>query len=134
MQEVSLVRLYVMRALYLLIAVAEGLQIWPLIFHHRPWADPMHGVAVALLAALTLLCWLGVRYPLKMAPLLVFEWVWKTIWLLAMGVPAWRAGPLSAAMSENMFAIGLGVVLVPLVLPWPYLWRQYVAAGGDRWR
>lgn len=134
MQEVSLVRLYVMRALYLLIAVAEGLQIWPLIFHHRLWADPMHGVAVALLAALTLLCWLGVRYPLKMAPLLVFEWVWKTIWMLAMGVPAWQAGPLSAAMSENMLAIGLGVVLVPLVLPWPYLWRQYVAAGGDRWR
>ncbi len=134
MQEVSLVRLYVMRALYLLIAVAEGVQIWPLVFSHRPWPDLMHGVAIALLAGLTLLCWLGVRYPLKMAPLMLFEWVWKTIWFLAFGLPAWRAGPVSQAMSENLFAIGLGVVLVPLVLPWPYLWRNYVAAKGDRWR
>ncbi|MDQ0466128.1 hypothetical protein QO010_003921 [Caulobacter ginsengisoli] len=134
MNEVSLLRLYVMRATFLLIAVGEGMQIWPLIFRHRPWSDPMHGVAVALLAALTLLCWLGVRYPLKMAPLMLFEGVWKTIWMLAIGIPAWQAGPLTPAMAENMFAIGLGVVLVPLILPWPYLWRSYVTAKGDRWR
>lgn len=134
MNEVSLLRLYALRALFLLIAIAEGVQIWPLVFHHRPWPDLMHGVAIALLAALTLLSWLGVRYPLKMLPLMLFELVWKTIWVLSMGIPAWRAGPLSADMSENFFAIGLGVVLVPLVLPWPYLWRQYVAAKGDRWR
>jgi hypothetical protein len=134
MQEVSLVRLYVLRALFLLIAVGEGMQIWPAVFHHGAWTDSLHGVAVALLAALTLLCWLGVRYPLKMAPLMLFELAWKTIWFVAIGIPAWRAGPLNADMSENMFAIGMGVVIVPLVLPWPYLWRQYVAAKGDRWR
>jgi hypothetical protein len=134
MAEVSLLRLYLLRALYLLIAIGEGLNIWPLVFHHRVWDDPMHGVAVALLAALTLLCWLGVRYPVKMLPLMLFELVWKTIWVAAIGLPALRAGPLSQAMSENLFAIGLGVGLVPLVIPWPYLWRQYGAAAGDRWR
>lgn len=134
MPELSLFRLYLLRALFLLIAVGEGMQIWPLIFNHRPWTDSMHGVAVALLAALTLLCWLGVRYPARMMPLMVFEFAWKLIWMLAFGLPAWRAGPMSEAMSENFFAIGLGVVIVPLVLPWGYLWKAYVAAPGDRWR
>jgi hypothetical protein len=33
-----------------------------------------------------------------------------------------------------MKATLMGVVLVPLVLPWGYLWRHYVKAPGDRWR
>lgn len=134
MPELSLFRLYLLRAIYLLIAIGEGLNIWPLIFSHRPWSDPMHGVAVGLLAALTLLCWLGLRYPVRMLPLLLFEMAWKWIWMLAFGLPAWRAGTMSPAMSENFFAIGLGVVLMPLILPWPYLWRTFVSGAGDRWR
>jgi hypothetical protein len=134
MPELSLFRLYLLRALFLLIAIGEGTQIWPLIFDHLPWKDSMHGVAVALLAALTLLCWLGVRYPARMMPLMVFEFAWKLIWMLAFGLPAWRAGAMTQAMSENFFAIGLGVVIVPLVLPWGFLWKAYVAAPGDRWR
>jgi membrane protein YdbS with pleckstrin-like domain len=62
MTEVSTVRLYLMRALYLLICVGMGSQIWPLMFHHAPW-DLMHGVACSMLAAMTALMALGVRYP-----------------------------------------------------------------------
>jgi len=25
-------------------------------------------------------------------------------------------------------------VIVPLILPWGYLWKKYVTAPGDRWR
>jgi hypothetical protein len=25
-------------------------------------------------------------------------------------------------------------VIVPLLLPWGYIWQNYVAAPGDRWR
>jgi hypothetical protein len=32
------------------------------------------------------------------------------------------------------FSIALGVVIVPLVLPWGYIWRTYVTAPSDRWR
>ena len=27
----------------------------------------------------------------------------------------------------------MGVVLIPLVVPWPYLYKHYVKAVGDRW-
>src|SRR5271169_1477100 len=91
MMEVSTLRLYLMRALYLLIFVGLGSEIWPLIIHHsKPW-DLMHGVACSLLAALSALMAWGIRYPLQMLPLLLFELLWKAIWLAAVALPLWSA-------------------------------------------
>src|SRR6202000_804489 len=86
--EVSLLRLYVLRAVYLMIAGLMGTQIWPLLFHHRHW-ELMHGVAVCMLAAGTGFSVLGLRYPLKMLPLLFVEMVWKAAWLLSVAYPLW---------------------------------------------
>lgn len=131
--DVSLFRLYVLRAMYLTIAALMGTQIWPLVFHHRVWPDLMHGVAVSMLAAVTALCLLGLRYPLKMLPLLFVELVWKTVWVIAMGVPLWRAGMLDANAQETMKACLMGVIFY-VVIPWPYVFAHYVKAPGDRWQ
>jgi hypothetical protein len=131
-EEVSTFRLYLMRALYLLILVGLGSEIWPLMFHHRPW-DLMHGVACSLLAALSALMALGIRYPLKMLPLLFFELLWKAIWLVAIALPLWRAHQLDAETMETVKACLMGVVLVPIVIPWPYVLANYVKKPGDRW-
>ena len=134
MTELSTARLYVLRATYLLIALAMGAQIWPLIVSHPANVEHMRGVARAFLGALTLLAALGVRYPVKMLPLLLFEFAWKLIWVLAFGLPLWRTNQLDAATAESMRACLFGIVLMPLVLPWGYVVRQYVRAPGDRWR
>ena len=130
--DVSLLRLYALRASYLLVAVAMGTQIWPLVFHHRPWDDLMHGVAVSMLAAVTALALLGVRYPLKMLPLLFVEIVWKTVWILAMGLPLWQAGTMDANAAETMKACLMGGIFL-IVMPWRYVFANYVKARGDRW-
>jgi hypothetical protein len=130
--EVTLLRLYLLRGTYLLIAVMMGSQIWPLVFQHRHWNDLMHGVAVSMLAAVTALCLLGLRYPLKMLPLLFVETVWKTVWVLAMGLPLWQAGQMDANAWETMKACLMGIIF-PLVIPWPYVFAHYVKAPGDRW-
>src|SRR5208283_4622458 len=68
MTEVSTFSLYLMRAMYLLIFVGLGSEIWPGIIHHaKPWSL-MHGVACSLLAALSAMMALGIRYPLQMLP------------------------------------------------------------------
>jgi hypothetical protein len=132
--ELPLYRIYLLRAMYLLIALGQGSQTWPAILHHaRPW-DLWHGVGMSFLGALTALALLGVRYPVKMLPLLVFELAWKLLWGLAIWLPLHLAGRVDADTADSAFAIFFGVILVPLVLPWGYVWKTYVAAPGDRWR
>jgi hypothetical protein len=79
----------------------------------------------------------GIRYPIKMLPLLFFEFVWKAIWILVFGLPLLLSGRLDPNVSfggtETLIACLVGVVLVPIVVPWGYVLKQYVKAPGDRW-
>src|SRR5439155_22850064 len=84
--EVSLARLYVLRATYLLLVVGLGATIVPALIDHAPMA---RGVIPSLLGGVWLLAFVGLRYPLQMLPLLMFAFAWKTIWLLAFGLPQW---------------------------------------------
>jgi hypothetical protein len=129
--EVSLARLYVLRATYLLLVVGLGAIILPPLVSHEPMA---RGVIPSLLGALWLLAFLGLRYPLQMLPLLMFEFVWKTIWLFDFGLPQWSSGQLPATFAEDFQAIAMGVILMPLVIPWGYVWRRYVKQHANRWR
>lgn len=133
MPDVSVFRLYLLRAMYLLIAVGMGLTIWPLILSPPDMAADAKTVVRAFLGALTLLCLLGLRYPLRMLPLLIFELLWKAIWVAAFGMPLWIADRLDASGQETLFACMMGVVLVPLVMPWGHVYRTYVKAPGEPW-
>src|SRR5579863_5208171 len=101
--DVSALRLYLLRAGYLLIAVGMGLQKVPAFLHHKPW-ELMHGVVNSMLLALVLLSLLGLRYPLKMLPLLFWEVTWKGTWLLAVALPAWQNQAMDADTWETTFA------------------------------
>lgn len=132
--EVSTLRLYLLRAMYLLIAAGLTLMIWPLILRHPVDVPHMNGVVRSLLGAVALLAMVGIRYPLKMLPLLLFELLWKVIWVLAFGLPLWLNGQLDASTGQTMFDCLIGVVLVPLVLPWRYVFTRYLKEPGNRWR
>ncbi len=129
--ELSLPRLYVLRAIYFLIAFAEGSQVIPALFAHEPTA---RGVIPALLSGLCLLCLLGLRYPRQMLPLLMFEFAWKYIWFFAFGLPQYLSGQVPPTFTEDFKAITVGVAIMPFVLPWGYVWRHYVKAPAERWR
>ena len=129
--EVSLARLYVLRATYLLLVVGLGLLIVPALINHEPMA---RGVIASLLGGVWLLAFIGLRYPLQMLPLLMFEFAWKTIWLLAFGLPQWSAGQMPATFAEDFQAIAFGVILMPIVIPWGYVYRHYVRQPAARWR
>ena len=129
--EVSLARLYVLRATYLLMAVGLGLTNLPEVLSHNLTA---RGALASLLGGIWLLSLLGLRYPLQMLPLLMFEFVWKTTWMLAYGLPQWFARQLPPTFPGDVQAIGLGVILMPIVIPWGYVYRRYVKQPGARWR
>jgi hypothetical protein len=125
-------RLYLLRAGYLIIAVGLGVEIWPVIVNHKPEWEIMHGVASCMLGALAVMAVIGLRYPLRMLPILLFEMTWKTIWLIAVALPLWQAGRVDAATAETIKAC-LMAVIFPLMMPWGYLARQFLVARGDRW-
>jgi hypothetical protein len=129
---IALWRMYLLRLGYLIMGVGLALNYWPDFIQPHHWALNK-GVVEAVLMALSLLAFLGLRYPLKMLPLLLFEMTWKAVWLLAVGWPMWRAGNMTDAQSQMLFAIGL-VVIFPFLVPWDTIAREFIAARGDKWR
>ena len=132
MPEASTFRLYLLSAVYSFMAV--GLAIFELPRLLNPGnLSRLDSVVLSVLAAFALLAVLGIRYPLKMLPLLLFEFVWKAIWVLAFGLPLLLSGRLDPNTTATLAACLMGVVLVPLVVPWGYVLEHYLRAPGDRW-
>jgi hypothetical protein len=133
MHEVSLVRLYTLRCCYLILAVGLGIVIWPSVIHHTPEIAIAHGIQLSLFAGLGLTAVLGLRYPVQMLPLLLFELIWKTIYLLAFALPLWSSHQVNAAAAADIQAVLVVVLFIPLI-PWRYVARHYIVQGGDRWK
>ena len=106
--DLSLTRLHLMRGGYLLMGVGLALVKWPLL--PEASALPLYeGVTLCILTAMSILAFLGLRHPVKLLPLLLFESAWKPLWISL-------------------------VVIILAVTPWRYVWRNYVRTTGDRWR
>ena len=125
-------RLMLMRAVYGFIGVGLVVGRWPLLGHatERPRYE---GTTLALLAGMSVLMLLGLRHPTRMLPMLVFESLWKLVWLGLVGLPLLVAGDLEGGYAET-FVNCLLVVPVLIAVPWGYVWRTYVGRPGEAWR
>lgn len=65
---------------YLVLVIGLGMQVWPEIIDHVYSMKIDSGIVTCMLWALSVLSVLGLRYPLQMLPLLLFEITWKTAW------------------------------------------------------
>jgi hypothetical protein len=131
--ELSLYRLHLMRVGYAVMGIGLAVVKWPLLVTHpEPW-PLFDGVVTCILTAMSLLALLGLRYPVRLLPILLFECGWKLIWLSVVAAPKLATGNLDAATQEVMVN-SLLVVIILAVVPWRYVWQQYVTAKGDRWR
>jgi hypothetical protein len=131
--ELSLLRLHALRVAYLVLACGLGIYVWPVVLRHSNELATTHGVRFGLLAGLGLTAALGLRYPVQMLPLLLFELIWKAIYLVAFALPLWSAHAINEAAAEDIKACLMVVVILPLV-PWRYVLEHYIAKRGDRWR
>ena len=50
---------------------------------------------------MSVLALLGLRYPLRMLPILLFEVAWKLTWLGVVALPLWSEDKLDAATREQ---------------------------------
>ena len=127
-------RLHLLRAFYLLVTVGLTLSFGPVMLQHSDLWAQRKGETAALVSGLAIVCVWGLRYPLQMLPLLIFELIWKAVWLLAIALPLWMNGAMTPAVEATALACLMGVVLTPLVLPWRYIGYHYFAKPAERWR
>jgi hypothetical protein len=123
-------RLNFMRVGYFVMGAGLAVTKWPELLAHEPW-ELKHGTVLTMLVAMSVLALLGLRYPQKMLPILLFEVGWKLTWLGVVALPLWLDGNLTGATREQAGAV-LWVVIVIAVIPWRHTVRQFVLARGDR--
>jgi hypothetical protein len=127
-----LARLYAMRGGYLLMGVGLALVKWPKLPHAQTM--PLYeGVTLCLLTAMSLLAFLGLRYPVKLLPVLLFEAVWKPLWFGVIALPRAVEGGLHGGFATVAINCSLDVVIIA-VIPWRYAWATFARAAGDGWR
>ncbi len=84
----------------------------------------MQGVVHSMLAAMSALAIVGLRYPLQMLPLLFFELAWKAIWLVVVPLPLWSAHRMDPDTLETARECLMAVVFVVLIPVGPSCVRQ----------
>ncbi|MNY72189.1 hypothetical protein D3C86_2106880 [compost metagenome] len=85
-----------------------------------------------MLLAFWALCVLGLRYPLQLLPVLLWEVAWKSVWLILVALPIWASGQMDDVTMETV-AASLLVVIFPFIIPWRFVFAHYVRKRGDRW-
>lgn len=68
---------------------------------------------------------LGVRYPVKMVPLLLLQLVYKSAWVIGTYLPAMNNGLLNEDLDSFLWICVTAIVLDLLVIPWPFVFREY---------
>jgi hypothetical protein len=103
-EEVPTRRLNIMRFGYAFMGVGLVVVKWPILIQNVQSLPVMEGVVACLLTAMSLLAFLGLRYPVRMLPILLFEVIWKVIWIAAVAVPHLVSGDMNAATRELLFS------------------------------
>ena len=98
--QLAVWQLNLLRVGYLVMVVGLAVRKWPLLFSHEPWGLA-EGTKECLLIAMSFVALLGVRYPKRMLPILLYEVTWKLLWLGVVVVPLWSRGQLDAVTSAR---------------------------------
>lgn len=127
LEDVSPARLNLLRAAFLLAAIAGCALVLPGMIGPDPSA---RGMLESMIAGLWVCALLGLCRPLQMLPVALFAFVCAVLWLIDYGLPRSLAGAAPAELP----AIGGAALLVALAVPWGHVWRRYLREPSERWR
>lgn len=130
--QLALWQLNLLRVGYFVMGVGLAVVKWPLLFADKPWGL-MEGTIECLLVAMSVLALIGLRYPQRMLPILLFEVAWKLLWLGVVALPLWLNDRLEGATRDQAATV-LWVGIIIAVIPWRHVLTQYVTAPGQPWR
>jgi hypothetical protein len=123
---VPLINIYLLKLLFTLMFLFLTYTSWTHIIHHTgPW-DPANSAAWFMWVSFGVIAVIGIRRPLKMLPIVLFEIVYKTAWLIVVAYPLYQRNELTGTPAEGM-AHNFMLVILPIVaMPWRYFFRTYI--------
>ncbi|HYF29868.1 MAG TPA: hypothetical protein VD993_02005 [Chitinophagaceae bacterium] len=122
---VAPINIYLLRLLFLLMFIFVNLDTWPSIFTQQSW-DPVKAAAVCMWASYAALSFIGILRPLLLLPIVIFEIIYKSVWLIIVAYPLWINNQLAGSPAEQMTQAFLWLPLPILAMPWRYFFRKYV--------
>jgi hypothetical protein len=82
-----------------------------------------NAVVTCFLAAMMIMCALGVFRPIAMLPVMVFELVWKFVFMFRISLELWLNGKLEGAFLQTFWDCVPILLFVPII-PWGIVWRR----------
>lgn len=121
------VQIWGLRVFYLLMVLLVATEAWGVLLRHEgPW-DHVRAAAFCVWATYPALALFGLFRPLRWLPLMIFTIGYKMLWLAFVAWPLWRTGTLAGSSAEEMAYAFAFVPVLAAVVPWGYVWREYVA-------
>lgn len=120
------IKVYVMKLFFLLMFLLVAKDAWSKLISHKGDWNPEIAVAWCSIAAYTTLSGLGVIHTLRMMPIMLFMFFYKSLWLLFVAYPLWSKGALAGSDAEGWAMTFILVILPILFAPWGYIFRTFV--------
>ncbi|HEX9962677.1 MAG TPA: hypothetical protein VGB00_17220 [Pyrinomonadaceae bacterium] len=120
------INIYLLRLFYFLMAFFVATDSWKtIITHEGPW-DRFRAMSVCVWAAYATLAVFGLFHPLRWLPVMIFMIFYKSLWLVVVAYPLWRANELAGSPAAEMTGAFLAVPAVIIAVPWKYAFENYV--------
>jgi hypothetical protein len=119
------INIYLLRLLFLLVVVFVASDSWSAILGHKGQWDHVRAAAVCMWAAYSGLSVFALINPLRWLPIVMFEIVYKIIWLVIVAYPLWSTNQLVGSPAEEMTYAFMWVILPLVAMPWASAFRTY---------
>jgi hypothetical protein len=99
---------------------------WKVIIQHTgPW-NIVNAAAWCMWGSYSVISFIGIMRPLKMLPIVLFEIVYKIMWLAVVSYPLWLKNELAGSPAEEMTYVFIWVIFPIVAMPWRYFFRTFI--------
>lgn len=125
-RHLSNLRLNLMRGLYFLNFISLAFDNWGTILFPTEQLDTLSGVAISFWASFSLLMLIGIRFPARMLPLLLLQFLYKSAWVIGVYLPAYWAGTVDEYLQSFLYVCIAGISLNLAIIPWSFFYKNYL--------
>ncbi|MDY8135639.1 hypothetical protein [Aquimarina sp. 2201CG5-10] len=125
-KKVSRFKWYAMKVIYFLTFFSLGKSTWSEIINPSELWGPYDGVTYSFWAAYATLMGLGIRYPLKMLPLLLLQLFYKSVWLIGIYLTLSSSGQVDETSASFFKPFAMAIPIDLIAIPWVYVFKNYI--------